>query len=95
VIDWVGLLFGALWVCGLALALTTASIGGWTARERGLRVRSVLAGKPYLVAIELGGALFAVGLAYSTRPWWQMVLWLLVAVAFAWDAVTVLRRRAP
>lgn len=91
-IDWLGLLFGAMWVWGLALALTTASIAGWVARERSLRLRPVLGSRDYIVPIELGGVLFSVGLAYGTNPWWETMLWLLVAAAFAFDAVATYRR---
>ncbi|MHB0879228.1 MAG: hypothetical protein ACYC5O_24585 [Anaerolineae bacterium] len=91
-IDWVGLAFGALWVFGLALALTTVSVAGWVARERGLRLRRLLAARDYIVPIEVGGALFAVGLAYGGLPWWQTGLWLLVAAAFAYDAIATYRR---
>lgn len=91
-IDWLGVLFGALWVAGLSLAVVVASFAGWVARQQGQRLRQVLAGKGYVVPIEAGGVLFALGMVYGGRPWWEVALWLLVAAAFAYDAVATYRR---
>lgn len=90
-IDWVGLAFGAMWVTGLALALTVASFASWEARQRGVRLRQLLGEPRFVVPMELGGTLFAIGLSYGAHPWWQVVLWVLVAAAFAYDAVAVYR----
>ena len=46
------------------------------------RVREVLGLPEYQVWINLGLALFCVGLLGSARTWWEMVLWGILAAAF-------------
>lgn len=75
-----------LWVLGLALVLAVLSWGYWAAQVEEERMRDVL-GRPALRrTMDLGLAVFCVGLAATSQPWWQRVLWAALGVAWLVDA---------
>ena len=80
----------ALWIAGLALALAALSYTDWqrklAAPPRSLR--QALNTPGFQAAFTLGLVLFCVGVALGDQPWWQRILWAVLAVASAWLALT-------
>ena len=93
-IDWRLVAFSALWLSGLAVLLAAFGFADYLAAQQHLRTRAVLAWPGAQVALHLGLLLFCLGLLGLTHPWWQQVLWALLAAAFAYLAWAAWRRRA-
>ena len=69
--------------------LAVVSWGYWEAQVGDVRLRAVL-GRPGLRRpMDLGVALFCAGLAATSQPWWQRVLWAALGVAWLVDAALV------
>ena len=88
-IDWWGVFVSALWIMGLALLLATASIA--YAFAQGKSLRSVLSQLSFRLALTIGLALFALGMALSVDTWWERGGWALVMGLSAWDGVAAWR----
>jgi hypothetical protein len=82
-IDWGMVAFASLWIFGLALLLTTLGFAEFHASREGRRIRTVLREPGYQIPINLGLALFCVGMLGGAQAWWERVLWGLLAAAFA------------
>lgn len=91
-IDWVNVGANALWILGCAVALAVLSYASWEAsvyREK-FRIRL---GRPGLqAALNLGGFLFACGLAATSDRPLELGLWLLLAVLFLFQALSAWKR---
>lgn len=91
-IDWRMVGFASLWISGLAVILTTVGFADYHAAISGEKLRVGL-GRPHCrIAINLGLALFSLGLLGSSAAWWEMVLWGLLAAAFVGYAVRAFRK---
>lgn len=94
-IDWRMLLFASLWISGLALLLTACGFAVYSAHQKGQRACKLLGSPRYQSWINLGLAMFCIGLLGSARAWWEMILWGLLGAAFlvyaglAWRAIRV------
>lgn len=88
-IDWYGVFRNALWIMGLAVVLAAFSYTDWQRNsqqpKRGLR--QALAAPAFRAAFSLGMVLFCAGLALSSRRWWEIAAWAVLALLFAWQAV--------
>ncbi|MFZ6028850.1 MAG: hypothetical protein ACOYYS_14130 [Chloroflexota bacterium] len=82
-IDWFNLLANSLWIFGLALALAVLSYASWQAALAHDKLRRYLELPHSRVLLNLAGVFFWLGLAATARAWWEIGLWLVVAVAFA------------
>ena len=74
--------FASLWILGLAVILTALGFADYHAHTSSKRMREVLKEPGYSAAVNAGLALFCLGLLGSSRAWWEMALWGLLAVAF-------------
>lgn len=85
-IDWFGVFSNALWIVGLAVALAAVSYADWRRRLRHPRqtLRQALGRPAFQAAWSLGLLLVCVGLALTSEPWWQRLLWAALAVAFVY-----------
>jgi drug/metabolite transporter (DMT)-like permease len=92
-IDWRLVGFSALWLGGLSVILAAFSFGDYTASQRRLRTRAVLAWPGYQAAFNGGLVLFCLGLMGSAFVWWQQALWAVLAVAFGYQTWAAWRRR--
>ena len=92
-IDLGGLAAECLWISGLALALATFSLAYFQARAGRRPLRRVLGERGPQAALALGMLLFSLGLAAGEGRWWARLLWLLLGLLWAWQAVTALRAR--
>ena len=81
-IDWALVGFSALWVLGLAIALSALSFAYYRADTEGRRIRQVLSAREYQTTIDGGLTLVCLGLVGSSRTAWERVVWSLLAIAF-------------
>ena len=93
-IDWRLVAFSALWLTGLAVLLAVVSFADYLAAQQHLRTRAVLVWPGSQAATYMGFLLFCLGLLGLAHPWWQQLLWGLLAAAFAYLAWSAWRRRA-
>lgn len=91
-IDWRMVGFASLWISGLAVILTTVGFADYHAAIARERLRDRLGQPASQIAINLGLALFSLGLLGSSAAWWEMVLWGLLAAAFVGYAVRAFRK---
>jgi hypothetical protein len=82
VIDWIALLFGAMWVSASAAALAALGIANHEARLSGGRLRDQLQARPCQVALSLAGALFCAGLLGASAAVWERIAWGVLAAGF-------------
>lgn len=90
-IDVWAVIANSLWILGLAALLATLSWSHWIASVEDARFRAVLRRPQIQRAIDGGLALFCIGLAATSRTWWERILWGLLATAWvaqAWLANT-------
>lgn len=88
-IDWPNLFRNSLWILGLALALAALSYASWEASLHKEKFRARLNRAPIQVALNLAGVLFCAGLAAIAASTLEIVLWALLAVAFAAQIVVL------
>ena len=81
-IDWFNLIANSLWILGCAIALATVSYASWEASTFQQKFRERLRKIQFQVALNLAGFLFCLGLAGTSQPVWQIVLWLVMAILF-------------
>jgi hypothetical protein len=85
-IDWRGVGFATLWIVGLAVLLAAVSLADYEAHQRQARLRTVLGGGGYPLALNAALTLFCLGMLGSGRAGWEKALWLGLALAFAYQA---------
>jgi hypothetical protein len=83
-INWWGLFRNALWVVGLAVGLGALSIANYQAHRRKVRLRQTLAEPGFQLAFRIGMTAFCLGLLFSSRTWWEQVVWGLLALPWLW-----------
>lgn len=91
--DWWNLLFNALWVAALALALAAVSAAGWRASVQKTRLNDELARPGAGRTLMISGVLFCAGLALTSASWWERLAWGLFAGYFAAVLAGMLIRR--
>jgi len=85
-IDWYALFANALWVIGLAVVLAAISWSFYAASRSAVSVRRQLAAPGFNLAASLGMMLVMLGLALQSEALWQIPIWLVMAVIFAYKA---------
>jgi hypothetical protein len=91
-IDWRMVGFAGLWILGLAIELSVLGFADYHAKVNKSRFRDELRKPSYQVWINLGLALFSLGVLGSSRSWWETALWALLAAAFIFYAFQALRQ---
>jgi hypothetical protein len=86
-IDWPGVARNALWIVGLSIALAAWSYTRWWASGHKRKGRSALDGPRFQVPFSAGLILFCISLAWSATRGWERGVWLLLGVAFGWQAI--------
>lgn len=96
-IDWLNVFYNALWIFALALALAAISHASWQASENKTRLRKELAGYGVQLSLSAAGILFSAGLALTSEPAWQRILWAVLALLFSYQTILILidRRKSP
>ena len=81
-IDWISVGSNALWIIGCAIGLATLSYASWEASEYGEKLTTRLRSTTILAFLNLAGLLFSLGLAATSDSTIEIILWLLLAIAF-------------
>jgi len=92
-IDLWKVLASGLWILGLAVILAGLSWAHWIAATAGIRLGAALRRPDVQRVLDVGLALFCVGLAATGRARWEQVLWGALAVAWGVHAGMVGRKR--
>jgi hypothetical protein len=86
-INWYHLAANALWIAASGLALATLSYARWMATAKHQKLGVILGLGNYQLILNIAGVLFGVGLAGTSGTWWEVTLWLIIAVVFAWQVI--------
>jgi hypothetical protein len=81
-INWISIFANSLWIFGLALALATCSYASWQAALIGGKWRVSLSQPMAQRVLALAGIFFCTGLAATSKNWWEIGLWVVLAGAF-------------
>jgi hypothetical protein len=87
VIDWFNLAANSLWILAAAIALAAVSFASWEASLKKVKFRQQLNQSGYQAVLNIAGLMFCLGLAGTSGRWWEIVLWLLLSVWFAFQLV--------
>ena len=88
-IDWVSVVFGALWILGLGLVTAALSFANYLASQQKRRFRQALETPACRIMIDLGLVFFCLGWAGGVSAIWARLLWGVLALMFAlrtWQA---------
>ena len=92
-IDWVNLVENTLWVLGCALALATLSYASWQASWNHEKFSYRLGQKNIRIPTNIAFLLFCIGLAATSRRWWEIGLWIILAILFFGQIVLVIKNK--
>jgi hypothetical protein len=92
-IDWRLVGFSAAWILGLAVVLAALGFADFQARLHGRRFRDQVRLPAYQAPIDIGLALFCLGMAGSAGGVWEVALWGALAAGFVYLAARSVRRR--
>ena len=81
----------ALWILGLSVAFAAWSYTSWWASARHVRLRKALNSPRFQLPFTAGMTLFSASLAWGATRWWERGLWILLGLAFLWQAVVSVR----
>jgi len=93
-IDWPGVARNALWILGLSIVLAAWSYTSWWASMRRIKMRHALGLPRFQAPFAVGLILFCASLAWSSTRWWERGLWIVLGVAFLWQAMAGWREAA-
>ncbi len=79
-IDWAGVLRGALWISGLSVALAAWAYTWWWAGFHQVRLRRALGRPLFQIPFFAGLALFCIGLAWGADRPWARIVWVALAL---------------
>jgi hypothetical protein len=91
-IDWPAVARNALWLLGLSVALAAWSHSSWWAAVHGQPFRSALDRPAFSIPFSAGLLLFSTSLAWGATRGWARLLWVGLALWFAWELVAGVRR---
>jgi hypothetical protein len=90
-IDWPFVTRNALWILGLSIAFAAWSYTSWWASTRRVRLRHALDAPRFQLPFSAGLTLFSASLAWGATRWWERGLWILLGLAFLWQAAVYWR----
>jgi hypothetical protein len=82
-IDWVSVVFGALWILGLGLVTASLSFAYYLARQQKRRFGQALEMPGCRIIIGLGLVFFCLGWLGGASAAWERLLWAVLALIFA------------
>ncbi len=92
-IDWLNLLFNALWIAGCSIALATVSYASWAGSVQGTKLKEELNYPTRQTFLNIAGLLFSTGLAGTSVQTYERVLWVILAALFFLQIVLLLAER--
>ncbi len=81
-INWVSLAANSLWILGSSVILAAFSYGSWAASEQKQKLRLALRSSGTWLALHIGAVLICAGLAATSQPWYEILIWILLGIAF-------------
>jgi hypothetical protein len=84
-IDWLSVLFNALWVMGGALILAAFSHTHWLAGVRRVSLRRLLNTPHFQLPFTVGLTLISLGLLFLASTWLERGLWAIFTLLFTWQ----------
>ncbi len=82
-IDWLSLAFNFLWILGLGCILAILSWAYYYSQVRRIHFKQVLKKHSFLTGLYISGGLFCAGMAGSTKPGWELWVWVGLAILWA------------
>lgn len=92
-IDWINLVENSLWILGFALALATFSYASWQASRNHEKLGYRLGQKNIRIPTSIALLLFCMGLAATSRQWWEIGLWIILAILFFIQIILVIKNK--
>ena len=92
-IDWVNLVENTFWILGCALALATFSYASWQAFRNHEKFSYRLGQKNIRIPSNIGLLLFCIGLAATSTRWWEIGLWIILAILFFMQIILVIKHK--
>jgi hypothetical protein len=93
-IDWFGVVTGALWIAGLGIILTAIGFAHYQSHAERKKLRQVLGKRTSQFVVDLGMIFFCLGLMGSAEATWERILWGILSLVFAIQTWVVWRTRA-
>lgn len=93
VIDWLSVLFAACWISGLAVLLAALSYYYWLAGQQQVAFRKLLNTAAFSRWYWISIVLIAVGLAGTSRRWWETAVWIIFLLVALVNAMRALQNR--
>ena len=90
-IDWLGLIWSAVWILGLSIALAAWSYASWWAGSHRVPVRRVVGLPIFTIPFFAGLALFSAGLAGGMDRLWLRALWIVAGLGCLWEVMRAWR----
>jgi len=92
-IDWIDLVENTLWILGCALALATFSYASWQASLNHEKLGYRLGQRNIRIPTGIAFILFCIGLADTSRQWWEIGLWIILAILFFVQTILVIKNK--
>jgi hypothetical protein len=92
-IDWYHLAANSLWIIACAIVLGTVSLASWEASTVHRKLIIVLSYPRYQILLFIAGLFFCLGIAGTLDRWWEIILWLLIALVFSGQIYRILARK--
>jgi hypothetical protein len=86
-IDWLNLLYNALWILGLAALLANLSLAHWLAGQQKKSLRQSLLRPSFRLTAAASILLFALGLMLAVAPWWYKIGWAGLMTLSVWQGI--------
>lgn len=93
-VDWLNLIFNALWIFALSLALTVLSYTHWQGGALKIGWRAALQQPAAQHGLNVAGALFCLGLLGTSPNVWEKVLWGVLMLGFVGQSAVGMFRKA-
>jgi len=90
-IDWLNLLYNALWILALAIAIATTSWASWQASVQGTGLRKELTATGPQRALQTAGTLFSLGLGLTSTTLVERMIWFVFTAVFLVQFVSTFR----
>ena len=81
-IDWYNLITNAVWMFGCSVVLATLSYASWEASTQTSSFKELIRQHKIQISLNIGGFLFAIGLAGTTQIMWQKIIWMILSLGF-------------
>jgi hypothetical protein len=86
-INWLSIIKNSVWILGAALGLSALSLGYYRSRTESQKLGKILDSPPFALSLNTAGALIALGMGLTAGKWWEIGLWVILAVSFIFGVI--------